>query len=236
MLNEFSRTELLLGKDGAEKLSKSRVALFGVGGVGGYCAEALARSGVGEIHLIDSDKVSVTNINRQIIATQSSLGKLKTQVMRERINDITPACTVVCHDLFFTEDCTGLSDFSAFDFVVDAIDTVSGKIAVITRAKAAGTPVISCMGAGNNFDPTKIQVIDINKTTDSPLSRVIRRELKKRGVTELKTVFSSEPPVKFSADAAEESGKVIGSVSFVPPVAGLIAAGEVIKYLAGVKK
>lgn len=235
MLNEFSRTELLLGKDGAEKLSKSRVALFGVGGVGGYCAEALARSGVGEIHLIDSDKVSVTNINRQIIATQSSLGKLKTQVMRERINDINPACTVVCHDLFFTEDCTGLSDFSAFDFVVDAIDTVSGKIAVITRAKAAGTPVISCMGAGNKLDPTKFQVIDIYKTTDCPLARVMRRELKKRGVTELKTVFSSEPPVKFSADAAEESGKVIGSVSFVPPVAGLIAAGEVIKYLAGVK-
>ena len=236
MLNEFSRTELLLGKDGAEKLSKSRVALFGVGGVGGYCAEALARSGVGEIHLIDSDKVSVTNINRQIIATQSSLGKLKTQVMRERINDINPACTVVCHDLFFTEDCTGLSDFSAFDFVVDAIDTVSGKIAVITRAKAAGTPVISCMGAGNKLDPTKFQVIDIYKTTDCPLARVMRRELKKRGVTELKTVVSSEPPVKFSADAAEESGKVIGSVSFVPPVAGLIAAGEVIKYLAGVKK
>lgn len=236
MLNEFSRTELLLGKDGAEKLSKSRVALFGVGGVGGYCAEALARSGVGEIHLIDSDKVSVTNINRQIIATQSSLGKLKTQVMRERINDINPACTVVCHDLFFTEDCTGLSDFSAFDFVVDAIDTVSGKIAVITRAKAAGTPVISCMGVGNKLDPTKFQVIDIYKTTDCPLARVMRRELKKRGVTELKTVFSSEPPVKFSADAVEESGKVIGSVSFVPPVAGLIAAGEVIKYLAGVKK
>lgn len=237
MLNEFSRSEILLGKDGVERLFKSRVALFGVGGVGGYCAEALARSGVGEIHLIDNDRVNITNINRQIIATHSVIGEFKTHVMRRRINDINPACKVVCHELFFTGPCGDIRDFSQFNFIIDAIDTVSGKLAIIEMANAVGTPVISCMGAGNKLDPTKFEVTDIYKTSGCPLARVMRRELKARGIERLKVVYSGEQPIKRPPDCdmqSEEEGKVLGSVAFVPSVAGLIAAGEVIKHLAGI--
>ena len=228
---QFSRTALLIGEEGVEKLKNSRVAVFGVGGVGGYVVEALARSGVGALELIDKDVVSVSNINRQIIALHSTVGRLKTEVMSERVKDINPACQVSVRNLFYLPETAAEFDFSSYDYVVDAIDTVSGKIALIEQANKANVPVISSMGAGNKLDATAFEVSDITKTSVCPLARVMRRELKKRGIEHLKVVYSKEEPLPSSL-TDEESGKPIpGSIAFVPSVAGLIIAGEVIKDL-----
>ncbi len=228
---QFSRTELLLGKEGVEKLKKARVAVFGIGGVGGYAVEALARSGVGEIDLIDSDKVSLSNLNRQIYALHSTVGRMKTEVAASRIQDINPACTVRRYDLFVLPETVDTLDFSVYDYIVDAIDTVSGKLAIIERATAAKIPVISSMGTGNKLDASAFEVADIAKTSVCPLARVMRRELKKRGVEHVKVVYSKEEP-NLTKAVDEESGKPIpASVAFVPSVAGLLLAGEVIKDL-----
>ena len=238
MLKQFSRSAILLGEGGVEKLTLSRVAVFGIGGVGGYCAEALARAGVGAIDLIDNDRVTETNLNRQIIALKSTVGRYKTEVMKERIADINPLCKVECFNVFFSDTCGDMPDFSVYDYVVDAIDTVSGKIEIISRAKRAGTPVISCMGAGNKLDPTRFEVADIDKTSVCPLARVMRRELKQRHISGVKVIYSKEEPVPARYVTDEDRGEkrtIAGSVSFVPSVAGLIAAGEVIKDLAEVK-
>ena len=228
---QFSRTALLLGETGIEKLKKSRVAVFGVGGVGGYVVEALARAGVGALDLIDKDTVSVSNINRQIIAMHSTVGRLKTEVAAERAKDINPDICVRVHDVFYLPETAGDFDFTQYDYVVDAIDTVSGKLALVEQAKRANIPVISSMGAGNKLDATAFEVADITKTSVCPLARVMRRELKKRGIEHLKVVYSKEEPLP-SPLVDEESGKPIpGSISFVPSVVGLIIAGEVIKDL-----
>ena len=228
---QFSRTALLLGKAGVEKLKNSRVAVFGVGGVGGYVVEALARAGVGALDLIDKDTVSVSNINRQIIALHSTVGRLKTEVAAERAKDINPDICVRVHDVFYLPETAEQFDFTQYDYVVDAIDTVSGKLALVEQAKQANTPVISSMGAGNKLDATAFEVADITKTSVCPLARVMRRELKKRGIEHLKVVYSKEEPLP-SPLTDEESGKPIpGSISFVPSVVGLIIAGEVIKDL-----
>lgn len=234
MVNEFSRTEYLLGKEGVETLKNSRVAVFGVGGVGGFAVEALARSGVGALDLIDNDKISLTNINRQIIATQKTVGRDKVDVIKERIADINPACKVTVYKLFILETPHNMLDFSQFDYVIDAIDTVTGKIAIIESAKKFGVPVVSCMGAGNKLDPTAFEVTDISKTSVCPLAKVMRRELKKRGISGVKVVYSKEEPCVPSADG--EEGKAPASIAFVPSVAGLIAAGEVIKDICGVQR
>ncbi len=227
----FSRTALLIGEEGVEKLKKARVAVFGVGGVGGYVVEALARSGVGSLDLVDKDTVSVSNLNRQIIALHSTVGKLKTEVAAARAKDINPEIAVRCHNVFYLPETANQFDFSSYDYVVDAIDTVSGKIALIAQAKAANIPVISSMGAGNKLDPTAFEVADISKTSVCPLARVMRRELKKRGIDHVKVVYSKEEPLP-SKEIDEESGKPIaGSIAFVPSVVGLIIASEVVKDL-----
>lgn len=221
----------MLGQDGVEKLKKSRVAVFGIGGVGGYVVEALARSGVGALDLIDKDVVSESNINRQIIALHSTIGRLKTTVAAERARDINPEIVIKTHDVFYLPETAHLFDFSSYDYVVDAIDTVSGKIALAEKAKEADVPIISAMGAGNKLDPTAFQVSDISKTSVCPLARVMRRELKKRGIERLKVVYSKEEPREATAKD-EDTGKPIpASVAFVPSVVGLIIAGEVIKDL-----
>ncbi len=228
---QFSRTEFLLGKEGIEKLKKAKVAVFGVGGVGGYVVEALARSGVGKIALVDKDTVSLSNINRQILALHSTVGRLKTEVAEERIRDINPACEVERYDLFYLPETADEVDFSAYDYIVDAIDTVSGKIAIIERATALKIPVISSMGTGNKLNPTAFEVTDIAKTSVCPLARVMRRELKKRGIERVKVLYSKEEP-SLNHCVDEESGKAIpGSIAFVPSVAGLIIAAEVVKDL-----
>lgn len=232
MAEWFSRTEMLIGKEAIEKLKKSCVAVFGIGGVGGYTVEALARSGVGNIHLIDNDTVSLTNINRQIIATHETIGMQKTSVAKERILSINPECKVFTYDIFYSPETSGLFDFSKFDYVVDAIDTVTGKINLVMQSQESKIPIISSMGTGNKMDPTKFQVADIYKTSVCPLAKVMRHELKKRGVKKLKVVYSEEQPITHKSESNE---KIIGrrstpaSNSFVPPVAGLIIAGEVIK-------
>ena len=227
----FSRTALLIGEEGLEKLKKSRVAVFGVGGVGGYVVEALVRSGVGAIDLIDKDVVSVSNINRQIIALQSTVGMLKTEAAEKRVKDINPDVVIRAHNVFYLPETAQNFDFKEYDYVVDAIDTVSGKIALVEQAKQSGTPIISSMGAGNKLNPTAFEVADIAKTSVCPLARVMRRELKKRGVEHLKVVYSKEEPLP-SPLVDEESGKAIpGSIAFVPSVVGLIIASEVIKDL-----
>lgn len=234
MVNQFSRTELLLGKEAVETLNKAHIAVFGVGGVGGYVIEALVRSGIQHIDIIDNDTVSLTNINRQIIALHSTIGKSKTQVMKERILDINPQAQVNAFDCFYLPETKNLFDFSKYDYVVDAIDTVTGKIQLITQAKEAGTPIISCMGAGNKLDPTKFQIADISKTTVCPLARVMRQECKKRGLKDVKVLFSTEKPVeqKITEDCElKGNGPAPGSCAFVPSVAGLIIAGEVIRDL-----
>ena len=228
----FSRTANLLGEKAMEKLKNARVAVFGIGGVGGYAVEALARSGVGALDLIDKDKVSVSNINRQIIALRSTVGKYKTEVAKERIADINPECIVRTHNIFFLPDTADEFDFSAYDYVIDAIDTVSGKIALIQKAKEQGVPIISAMGAGNKLDPTAFEVADISKTSVCPLARIMRKELKKRGITHTKVVYSKELPQE-SGNFDEQTQKPVpASIAFVPSVAGLILAGEVIKDLA----
>ncbi len=226
MNEQFERTKLILGEDAVNKLRSSHVALFGVGGVGGYAAEALARAGIGEIDLIDADVVSESNINRQIIALHSTVGRRKVDVARERILDICPDVKVRAHAVFFLHETADTFDFSEYDYVIDAIDTVSGKLAIIEKAKASGVPVISCMGAGNKTDPTAFRVCDISKTSVCPLARVMRYELKKRGIKGVKAVYSEEPPIKNNSGSP-------GSLPFVPPVAGLIMAGEVIKDIVG---
>ena len=239
MINEFSRTELLFGEDKLNILKKSRVAIFGVGGVGGYVAEALARSGLGEIDLVDNDVVSLTNINRQIIALHSTIGMPKVEVMAERIRDINPKAVVNVHNCFYTPETSGDFDFSKYDYVVDAIDTVAGKIELVMQAQSAKTPIICSMGAGNKLDPTAFEVADIYKTSVCPLSRVMRYDLKKRGVKKLKVVYSKEIPVTpFENEEAEDSSRrsTPGSVAFVPSVAGLVIASEVIKDLVGKEK
>lgn len=233
MPNQFSRTELLLGKEAVEKLSKSRVAVFGVGGVGGYTVEALVRSGLGNIDIIDNDTVSLTNLNRQIIALHSTVGKYKVDVLSDRIKDINPNCNVKTYKLFYTHETADKFDFSNYDYVVDAIDTVKGKIELVLQAKEAGTPIISSMGAGNKLDPTAFEVSDISKTSVCPLARVMRYELRKRGVNHLKVVYSKEAPIIPKECDEETSGRrqIPGSTAFVPSAAGLVIAGEVIKDL-----
>lgn len=234
MSDTFIRTEMLLGTEGLNRLKSARVAVFGIGGVGGYTAEALARSGVGALDLIDNDTVSESNINRQIIALHSNIGQYKTEVAKARISDINPDCKVTAHNMFFMPDTAEQLDFSQYDYVVDAIDTITGKIEIIMRAKAAGIPVISSMGAGNKLNPTAFEVADIYKTSVCPLARVMRREMKKRGVDSLKVVYSREEGItpKISGITQESGKPVAGSCAFVPSVAGLIIAGEVIKDIS----
>jgi len=249
MLNEFSRTQLLLGEDAMEKLKNSTVAIFGIGGVGSYVAEALARCGVGSFVLFDDDKVCLTNINRQLIATRKTIGRKKVEVMAERIMDINPEAKVKTNECFYMPDNADEYDFTKYDYIVDAVDTVTAKLELIVRANAANVPIMSSMGAGNKLDPTKFEVADIYKTSMDPLAKVMRHELKKRGIKKLKVVYSKEEPIT-PLDDEEMSCKsncicppgttrkctdrraIPGSVSFVPSVAGLIIAGEVVKDIA----
>lgn len=248
MLNQFSRTELLFGKEAMEKLAASRVAVFGIGGVGGYTVEALVRSGIGAIDLIDDDKVCLTNLNRQLFATRKTVGQYKVDVAAERIEEINPDVKVRTYKTFYTPETAVQFDFSEYDYIVDAIDTVTGKIALVMNADAAGTPIISSMGAGNKVNPAAFEVTDIYKTSVCPLAKVMRRELKHRGIKKLKVVYSKEEPIKPIDDAAiscrehcicppgtarkcTQRRQVPGSNAFVPSVVGLIIAGEVIKDL-----
>lgn len=231
MLNQFSRSQLLLGKDNMKKLSDAKVAVFGIGGVGGYTAEALARTGIGSFVLIDDDKVCLTNINRQIIATKKTVGQYKVNVMRERILEINPDAKVEVRKCFYLPENAHEFDFGEYSYVVDAVDTVTAKLQIIVQAKECNVPVISCMGAGNKLDPTKFQVADIYETSICPLAKVMRRECRKRGISRLKVVYSTEQPIKPLKDSQIKERPVPGSVAFVPSVAGLIAAGEVVKDL-----
>jgi tRNA A37 threonylcarbamoyladenosine dehydratase len=245
MLNQFSRTELLVGSEGMEKLKNARVAIFGIGGVGGYTVEALARSGVGTLDLIDDDKICLTNLNRQILATRSTVGKYKVDVARDRILDINPNANVNIYKTFYVPDTADQFDFTQYDYVVDAIDTVTGKIELIMQADRTNTPIISSMGAGNKMDASAFKVADIYKTNVCPLAKVMRRELKKRGIKKLKVVYSEEKPMTPIDDMAiscrthcicppgtarkcTQRRQVPGSNAFVPSVVGLIIAGEVI--------
>lgn len=232
MLSRFSRTEILIGKENMEKLKNARVAVFGVGGVGGYTVEALARSGVGTLDLIDDDKVSITNINRQIIATTSTVGKYKVDVAKDRILDIHPEAKVNVYKTFYLPETADQFDFSWYDYIVDAIDTVTGKLQLVEQAKKSGTPIISSMGAGNKMDATAFEVADISETSVCPLAKVMRRELKKRGIEHLKVVYSKEKaitPQGIDEEGAHEKRQTPGSNAFVPSVVGLIMAGEVVK-------
>ena len=248
MLNQFSRSQLLLGESNMKKLYEARVAIFGIGGVGGYVAEALARTGVGSFVLIDDDKVCLTNINRQIIATRKTVGQYKTDVLRDRILDINPDAEIEVRKCFFLPETAHEFDFTQYSYVVDAVDTVTAKLEIIMQATQNNVPVISCMGAGNKLDPTQFQVTDLYKTTMCPLAKVMRLECKKRGVQKLKVVYSPEKPTRPIEDMSiscrancicppgaehkcTERRDIPGSVAFVPSVAGLIAAGEVIKDL-----
>ena len=248
MLNQYSRTELLFGKEAMEKLWRSRVAVFGIGGVGGYAVEALARSGIGSLDLIDDDRVCLTNINRQIYATRKTVGKHKVDIAAERIAEINPAITVKTYKTFYTPKTTEQFDFKQYDYIIDAIDTVTGKIELVLQAQKSGVPIISSMGAGNKLDPTAFEVADVYETSICPLARVMRRELKKRNVPALKVVYSKEPPMTPIEDMAisckahcicppgtvrkcTERRQVPGSNAFVPSVVGLIIAGEVLKDL-----
>lgn len=231
MPEQFSRTELLLGHEAMEKLAGSRVAVFGIGGVGGYVVEALARSGVGALDLIDNDKVALSNINRQIIATMKTVGMDKVDAAKERILDINPGCKVTTYKIFYMPDTADEFDFTQYDYVVDAIDTVTGKLTIIENAKKAGVPVISSMGAGNKLDASAFEVADLYKTSVCPLAKVMRRECKKRGIRSLKVVYSKEEPVKPSAVLTEGGRNIPGSIAFAPSSAGLVIAGEVIKDL-----
>ena len=236
MQNQYSRTQLLLGAEAMEKLHNSRVAVFGIGGVGGYTVEALARSGVGALDLIDDDKVCLTNLNRQIIATRSTVGQYKVDVAAQRIHDIDPDIRVTTHRCFFGPETQDQFDFTQYDYVVDAIDTVTGKLALVQNAHDAGTPIISCMGTGNKLDASAFEVADITKTSMCPLARVMRRELGKRGIRHLKVVYSKEEaisPTGWEAEAAALGKRQIpGSSAFVPGTAGLILAGEVVRDIA----
>ena len=229
MTDQFERTRLLIGEEGIDKLKYARVAIFGVGGVGGFVVEALARSGIQSFDLIDNDTVSISNLNRQIIAIRDTIGRLKVEVMKERILSINPQAKVQTHPCFYLPETASEFDFSQYSYVVDAVDTVTAKIDIIMKAQSADVPVISSMGAGNKMDPTKFEVTDIYKTNVCPLARVMRRELKKRGVKELKVVYSTEKAIKTGAD-------VPGSIAFVPSVAGMIVAGEVVRDIIGYER
>ena len=248
MLDQFSRTQLLVGKEAMERLANARVAIFGIGGVGGYVVEALARSGVGTLDLIDDDKICLTNLNRQIIATRSTIGKYKVDVAKARVLDINPKAVVNTYQTFYVPETAEQFDFSQYDYVVDAIDTVTGKINLVIQAEQTHTPIISSMGAGNKMDPTAFRVADIYKTSVCPLAKVMRRELKKRGIKKLKVVYSEEKPLTPIEDESisckshcvcppgtvrkcTQRRQVPGSNAFVPSVVGLIIAGEVIKDL-----
>ncbi len=237
MIHRFSREELLIGKAGLEKLRQARVAVFGIGGVGSYVVEALARSGVGALDLFDSDTVALSNINRQLIALESTLGRPKVEAAKERVLQINPACRVEARQLFFTPESAGEVGFSQYDYVADAIDTVTGKLELIRRCREAGVPVISCMGTGNKLDPTAFRVTAIEKTSGCPLARVMRRELKKRGITGVKAVWSPEEPLAPAPSPDDQKGTAgsptPGSMAFVPSAAGLILAGEIVKDLLG---
>lgn len=261
MLNQFSRTELLYGEEAMKKLASCRVAVFGIGGVGGYAVEALVRSGIGALDLVDHDRVSLTNLNRQIIATRKTIGRYKVDVAAERAAEISPDCIVRAHQTFYLPETRDQFDFREYDYVIDAIDTVTGKLAIIESAKKAGVPVISAMGAGNKLNPSAFEVADIYETSVCPLARVMRRECRKRGITDLKVVYSKEKAIRpledlsespaaddgaFDPDPAGLSEKqpvlekqpgrrsVPGSTAFVPSVAGMILAGEVINDLVGI--
>lgn len=251
MLNQFLRTQLLLGESAMQELANKRVAVFGIGGVGGYACEALVRSGIGAFDLIDDDKVCLTNLNRQIIATRKTVGKYKTEVMKERMLEINPNVDVRIHNCFFLPENADEFPFDEYDYIIDAVDTVTAKISIIMKANELGIPVISSMGAGNKLDPTAFRVADIYKTRVCPLAKVMRRELKKRGVKKLKVVYSEEQPTRPIEDMSiscrtncicppgaehkcTERRDIPGSVAFVPSVVGLIIAGEVIKDIAGV--
>ena len=231
MDERFSRSNLLLGEEGAKRISCARVAVFGVGGVGGHAAEALARTGIGKIALIDADTVSVSNLNRQIIALESTVGRVKVEVMKERILDINPSCEVITRDMFYSEENADEMDLSEYDYIIDAIDTVKSKLLLVERAKSLGVRIISSMGAGNKLDPTAFLVTDIYKTSVCPLARVMRTELRRRKIDSLKVVYSQEEPIRAVADGTG-SRHAPGSLAFVPSVAGLIIAGEVIKDIA----
>lgn len=250
MLNQFSRTQLLLGSEAMERLAGSRVAVFGIGGVGGYVCEALVRSGVGAFDLIDDDKVCLTNLNRQIIATRSTVGKYKVDVMEARMKDINPNVDIRTHKCFFLPENADTFPFSEYDYVVDAVDTVSAKLTLAVKAQEAGVPIISSMGAGNKLDASAFRVADIYKTSMDPLARVMRRELKKRGVRKLKVVYSQEQPIRPIEDMSiscrthcicppgakhkcTERRDIPGSTAFVPSVAGLIIAGEIVRDISG---
>lgn len=236
MDEKFIRTALLLGEGSLGRLAKARVAVFGIGGVGGHAAEALARSGVGKLDLIDKDTVSISNINRQVIATTKTVGQPKAQVMKERIMEINPKAEVRAYNCFFLPETAEEFEFQEYDYVVDAVDTVTAKIALALQAQQAGVPMISSMGAGNKLDPTQFEVADLYQTSVCPLARVMRRELKKRGVEHLKVVYSREEPKRPLVQEVEESGRLApGSIAFVPSVAGLIMAGEVIKDLCNIQ-
>lgn len=252
MLNQFSRTELLLGREALDRLENAHVAIFGIGGVGGYVAEALVRSGVGTFTLVDDDKICLTNLNRQIIATRQTIGKYKTEVMKERILSINPQAQVHVHNCFFLPENAADFDFASYDYVVDAVDTVTAKIQIIMQAKEAGVSVISCMGVGNKLNPTDLCITDIYKTSICPLAKVMRRELKKRGVKKLKVLYSKEEAMKPIEDTENSCRThcvcppgtqrtctirraIPGSTSFVPSAAGLIIASEVVKDLTGIR-
>ena len=253
MLNQFSRTELLIGKEALERLSKAHVAVFGIGGVGGYVVEALVRSGIGAYDLIDDDKVCLTNLNRQIIATRDTIGRHKVEVMRERILSINPDAEVTPHRCFYLPENAQDFDFSSYDYVVDAVDTVTAKLEIVMRAKESNIPVISCMGVGNKLNPTQLEIADIYKTSVCPLAKVMRRELRKRGVDKLKVLYSKEEPITPLDDSEDtcrehcvcppgttrkctQRRAIPGSISFVPSAAGLIIASEVVKDLAGINR
>ena len=253
MLNQFSRTELLIGKEALERLSKAHVAVFGIGGVGGYVVEALVRSGIGAYDLIDDDKVCLTNLNRQIIATRATIGRHKVEVMRERILSINPDAEVTTHRCFYLPENAQDFDFSSYDYVVDAVDTVTAKLEIVMRAKESNIPVISCMGVGNKLNPTQLEIADIYKTSVCPLAKVMRRELRKRGVDKLKVLYSKEEPITPLDDSEDtcrehcvcppgttrkctQRRAIPGSISFVPSAAGLIIASEVVKDLAGINR
>ncbi len=234
MSERFIRTRMLLGDAGMEKLKNARIAVFGVGGVGGYVVEALLRSGVGEIDVFDNDTVSVSNINRQIIALENTVCRPKVEVIAERAILINPEIKINAHNCFYMPDIADEYDFSKYSYIVDAIDTVTAKIELVMRAKSADVPIISCMGTGNKLEASMLEVTDISKTQMCPLARTMRRELKKRGITSLKVVYSKEQPIHPYIDEKSESGKSVpASTAFVPAAAGLIAAGEVVKYLSG---
>ena len=224
MKDELLRTAMLLGEEAVDKLQKARVAIFGIGGVGGYTLEALARAGIGQLDLIDSDTVSRSNINRQILATQSTVGMPKVEAGRRRVLDINPDCQVRTWEIFYTPETADQFDFTEYDYIVDAVDTVTAKLELVVRAKEAGTPIISCMGTGNKLDPSQFEISDISKTSVCPLARVMRRELKKRGIEKLTVLYSKEKPI-------DVGGALPGSISYVPATAGLMIAGKVIRDL-----